>query len=76
MSEDLSEGEKGDSLGEIVHCETPRKTFLRNISNLEVWSDDKKEKKLYIVLIRYGSFYYILAVRIFVVYCFDPYLIF
>ncbi|XP_041025079.1 probable sucrose-phosphate synthase 2 [Juglans microcarpa x Juglans regia] len=51
MSEDLSEGEKGDGLGEMVNCDTPRKRFQRNISNLEVWSDDKKEKRLYIVLI-------------------------
>ncbi|XP_027342593.1 probable sucrose-phosphate synthase 2 [Abrus precatorius] len=49
MSEDLSEGEKGDSIGEIVH--TPTKKFHRQTSNLEVWSDDKKEKKLYIVLL-------------------------
>ncbi|KAJ0035597.1 hypothetical protein Pint_25467 [Pistacia integerrima] len=49
--EDLSEGEKGDALGELVQPETPRKRFQRNLSNLEVWSDDKKEKKLYIVLI-------------------------
>lgn len=53
MSEDLSEGEKGDLVGEMVSTETPRKKFQRNLSNLEVWSDDKKEKKLYIVLIRY-----------------------
>nr|AVH87205.1 sucrose-phosphate synthase 3 [Litchi chinensis] len=51
MSEDLSEGEKGDALAELVQCETPRKSFQRQHSNLEVWSDDKKEKKLYIVLI-------------------------
>ncbi|XP_048235112.1 probable sucrose-phosphate synthase 3 isoform X2 [Ricinus communis] len=51
MSEDLSEGEKGDGVGELVQSETPRKKFQRNYSNLEVWSDDKKEKKLYIVLI-------------------------
>lgn len=53
LAEDLSEGEKGDALGELTQAETPRKTFQRNSSNLEVWSDDKKEKKLYIVLIRY-----------------------
>lgn len=53
MSEDLSEGEKGDLVGEMVSAETPRKKFQRNLSNLEVWSDDKKGKKLYIVLIRY-----------------------
>ena len=54
MSEDLSEGEKGDIIGEMVQGETPRKKFQRQVSNLEVWSDDKKEKKLYIVLMRYG----------------------
>lgn len=54
MSEDLSEGEKGDSMGEMVQCDTPRKRFQRQVSNLEVWSDDKKENKLYIVLIRYN----------------------
>ncbi|KAK4776255.1 hypothetical protein SAY86_004943 [Trapa natans] len=51
MSEDLSEGEKGDLVGEVVSAETPGKKYQRNFSNLEVWSDDKKEKKLYIVLI-------------------------
>lgn len=51
MSEDLSEGEKGDGLGELAQSETPRKKFQRSLSNPEVWSDDKKEKKLYIVLI-------------------------
>ncbi|CAN0875333.1 Probable sucrose-phosphate synthase 3 [Linum grandiflorum] len=51
LSEDLSEGEKGDGVGELVQSETPKKSFQRNSSNLEVWSDDKKEKKLYIVLI-------------------------
>lgn len=53
LSEDLSEGEKGDGVGEMMQPDTPRKNFQRSISNLEVWSDDKKEKKLYIVLIRY-----------------------
>ncbi|XP_057494113.1 probable sucrose-phosphate synthase 2 [Actinidia eriantha] len=51
MSEDLSEGEKGDVLGETMVNESPRKKFQRNFSNLEVWSDNNKEKKLYIVLI-------------------------
>ena len=55
MSEDLSEGEKGDVLGETMVNESPRKKFQRNFSNLEVWSDNNKEKKLYIVLIRYSS---------------------
>ena len=57
MSEDLSEGEKGDGLGELAQSETPRQKLHRQVSNLEVWSDDKKEKKLYIVLIRYIIFF-------------------
>ncbi|XP_042485775.1 probable sucrose-phosphate synthase 3 [Macadamia integrifolia] len=51
MSEDLSEGEKGDTVGELMQSETPRKSFQRSFSNLEVWSDDNKGKRLYIVLI-------------------------
>ncbi|KAH6816225.1 sucrose phosphate synthase 3F [Perilla frutescens var. frutescens] len=51
MSEDLSEGEKGDFLGEPVKVDSPRQKFDRNFSNVEVWSDSNKEKKLYIVLI-------------------------
>lgn len=53
MSEDLSEGEKGDTVGELLQSETPRKKIQRNISDLQLWSDDNKGKKLYIVLIRY-----------------------
>ncbi|XP_015088064.1 probable sucrose-phosphate synthase 2 [Solanum pennellii] len=51
MSEDLSEGEKGDVLGETPTLDSPRKRFQRNFSNLEVWSDSNKEKKLYIILV-------------------------
>ncbi|KAK1318057.1 Sucrose-phosphate synthase [Acorus calamus] len=51
MSEDLSEGERGDILGELAQTETPKKRFQRNFSDLQVWSDDNKGKKLYIVLI-------------------------
>ncbi|KAK8952792.1 Sucrose-phosphate synthase [Platanthera guangdongensis] len=47
---DLSEGEKGDTVGELVQCETPKRQFQNNFSDLQVWSDDK-EKKVYIVLI-------------------------
>lgn len=49
MSEDLSEGEKSDVFGEAQSLE---RKFQRNVSNLEVWSDNNKENKLYIVLIR------------------------
>ena len=52
LAEDLSEGEKGDTLGELAPVETAKKKFQRNVSDLTVWSDDNKEKKLYIVLIR------------------------
>lgn len=55
MSEDLSEGEKGDGIGEMMQSETPKEKIQRQISNLEVWSDDKKEKKLYLVLLRYTN---------------------
>ncbi|XP_072969841.1 probable sucrose-phosphate synthase 2 [Typha angustifolia] len=51
MSEDLSEGEKGDTVGELLQSETPRKKYQRNLSDLQVWSDDNKGKKLYIVLV-------------------------
>ncbi|XP_008794597.2 probable sucrose-phosphate synthase 2 [Phoenix dactylifera] len=51
MSEDLSEGEKGDTVGEMVQSETPKKKLQRNISDIQVWSDDNKGKKQYIVLI-------------------------
>lgn len=52
MSEDLSEGEKGDAISEPVKLDSPRKHLDRNFSHVEVWSDSNKEKKLYIVLIR------------------------
>jgi sucrose-phosphate synthase len=52
LAEDLSEGEKGDTIGELAPVETTKKKFQRNFSDLTVWSDDNKEKKLYIVLIR------------------------
>lgn len=51
LAEDLSEGEKGDTVSELIHAETPRVSFHSNASSLELWSDDKKEKKLYIILI-------------------------
>lgn len=58
MSEDLSEGEKGEGEkgegeGEKVQSETQSKDYQRNSSNLEVWTDDNnKERRLYLVLIR------------------------
>lgn len=58
LPEDLSEGDRGDTIVEIVQCETPRLKLQRNLSdNLQVWSDENKGKRLYIVLIRCISSY-------------------
>ncbi|KAG0489840.1 hypothetical protein HPP92_006703 [Vanilla planifolia] len=51
MSEELSEGEKGDTLGEMVQFETPKKQLQRQISDTVIWSEENKEKRLYLVLI-------------------------
>ncbi|KAG7013418.1 putative sucrose-phosphate synthase 2 [Cucurbita argyrosperma subsp. argyrosperma] len=51
ISEDLSEGEKGDAVGETPQSETSKATFQRTVSNLEVWPEEKMERKLYIILI-------------------------
>lgn len=66
MSEDLSEGEKEKSelIAEMGQSETPMKRFQRNISNLQVWNDDDKDKKLYMVLIRYLFSCYVFALAI------------
>lgn len=55
LSEELSEGEKGDGIGDIIQIETQQKKIQRHASKLELWSDDKKEKKLYIILLRYST---------------------
>jgi hypothetical protein len=52
LTDDLSEGEKGDTLSELAPLKTSKKKFQRNVSDLTVWSDENKEKKFYIVLIR------------------------
>ncbi|KAK8698599.1 hypothetical protein V6N13_114711 [Hibiscus sabdariffa] len=57
MSEDLSEGEKGDSVGDVsAHGDEVSKRMPR-ISSLDVMenlANQLKEKKFYIVLIRHG----------------------
>lgn len=55
MSEDLSEGEKGDVVSDIsAHGETPKARMPRisSVDVMENWYNQRKEKKLYIVLIR------------------------
>lgn len=56
MSEDLSEGEKGDVVVDLSsHGESNRGRLPRisSVDALETWTSQQKGKKLYIVLIRY-----------------------
>lgn len=56
MSEDLSEGEKGDVVVDLSsHNESNRGKMHRvaSVDALEAWTSQQKGKKLYIVLIRY-----------------------
>lgn len=56
MSEDLSEGEKGDAVGDLsAHGESSRGRLPRisSVDTLEAWTNQQKGKNLYIVLIRY-----------------------
>ena len=56
MSEELSEGEKGDvpgdlsSHGDSVRARMPR---ISSVDMMENWANQHREKKLYIVLIRH-----------------------
>ncbi|PQM32695.1 putative sucrose-phosphate synthase 1 [Prunus yedoensis var. nudiflora] len=55
MSEDLSEGEKGDTVGDLsAHSDSNRGGKMKRISSadaMENWASQQKEKKFYIVLI-------------------------
>ncbi|CAI9100887.1 OLC1v1038075C1 [Oldenlandia corymbosa var. corymbosa] len=54
MSEDLSEGEKGETMGDIsAHGESKpgRLPRISSVETMEAWASHQKEKKLYIVLI-------------------------
>lgn len=58
MSEDLSEGEKGDVVGELSsHGESTRSRLPRisSVETMEAWASQQRGKKLYIVLIRCES---------------------
>lgn len=55
MSEDLSEGEKGDVVSDISSHGDVKKSRLPRISStdiIETWTGHLSDKKLYIVLIR------------------------
>lgn len=56
MSEDLSEGEKGDTLSDISTPGGSRRgkmTRISSVNMLENLAKQQKEKKLYLVLIRH-----------------------
>lgn len=56
MSEDLSEGEKGDATSDIsAHGESTKGRLPRinSVDAMETFVSQQKGKKLYIVLIRY-----------------------
>ena len=58
MSEDLSEGEKGDPVSDVSAHGSSTKGRLPRISSadaMETWANSQKGKKLYIVLIRFVS---------------------
>jgi len=57
MSEDLSEGEKGDTVGDLsAHGDSVRGRLPRinSVDAMEAWVNQQKGKKLYIILIRHG----------------------
>lgn len=57
MSEDLSEGEKGDIVNDniSVHGDNAKMRLPRinSVDAMEVWASQQKGKKLYIVLVRH-----------------------
>lgn len=61
MSEDLSEGEKGEAAGAdlLTHGDgssrAGRMARISSIDAIDAWANQHKDKKLYIVLIRYES---------------------
>jgi hypothetical protein len=58
LSEDLSEGEKGETNNEpSIHDESMRTRMPRigSTDAIDTWANQHKDKKLYIVLIRYGA---------------------
>lgn len=55
MSEDLSEGEKGDTISDVSTHGDNQKGRLPRISStdaMEAWANQQKGKKTYLVLIR------------------------
>ncbi|KAJ4831037.1 putative protein serine/threonine kinase [Turnera subulata] len=60
MSEDLSEGEKGDTVGDLSsHGDSNRGRLPRisSVDAMEAWASQQKDKRLYIVLIRHDQIF-------------------
>lgn len=56
MSEDFSEGEKGDTLGDLPSHGGSFRSGMKRVSSVDVmanWANQHKERNLYIVLIRF-----------------------
>lgn len=66
MSEDLSEGEKGDVVSDVSsHGDRGRMPRISSVDVMETWASHQKGKKLYIVLIRHelNYDYFVLCVH-------------
>jgi len=64
MSEDLSEGEKGDAVSDIsTHGDSNRGRLPRisSVDAMDTWIGQQKGKKLYLVLIRHVLLYSVLC---------------
>lgn len=72
MSEDLSEGEKGDIVSDMsVHGDNTKARLARvsSVDAMEAWANQQKGKKLYIVLVRqeqYVTSFLLLNILVFV----------
>lgn len=67
MSEDLSEGEKGDTHGDIsAHGESTRGRMPRinSVDTMEAFANQQKGKKMYIVLVRYRVNFFFVLLRL------------
>lgn len=54
MSEEFSEGEKGDIVSDVsTHGIKSRLARINSAESMEIWANQQKGNKLYLVLIRY-----------------------
>lgn len=54
MSEEFSEGEKGDIVSDVsTHGTKARLPRINSAESMEIWANQQKGNKLYLVLIRY-----------------------